>query len=271
MSEPKFSRSEARKIEEQQRLRSDQMFEVVRRQGLEELNRPATSLAWSGLAAGLAIGLSVVAQAALAHGLGGGDAVFGIVAKAGYTLGFIIVILGNLQLFTENTITPVMPICHDPSFKNFAALARIWTIVLIANFIGAVAFAGFVAATPVVPHDIYDLMLMISHHAYDAGFSATLFGGVGAGFLIAALVWILTGINNSELMVIFLLTWLIALGEFAHVIAGTVEMALLVFGGHASIGAVLQNFMLPALIGNIIGGTALFTLITYGQIKDEIS
>lgn len=58
--------------------------------------------------------------------------------------------------------------------------------------------------------------------------------------------------------------------DFAHVIAGAVEMAALVVSGGLGIGSALIDFMLPALIGNVIGGTVLFTLIAYGQIRREL-
>ena len=125
-----------------------------------------------------------------------------------------------------------------------------------------------------VPHVLdestFNHMIDISRHAMDKTWMEMLLKGISAGFLIATLVWLLPAAENSEFVVIVLITYLIALGGFTHVIAGSFEGFLLVLNGHMSAWSMAIDFFLPALIGNIIGGTALFTVLSYGQVAEEI-
>lgn len=270
MNAPKFDETSSGQIEAQRRLRADQIFEVVRRDGEAELNRPIVSLAWSGVAAGLAIGFSLVTEAVVLSRLPVDETWAPLVADWGYTVGFVLVILGRLQLFTENTITPVMPICHAPTMRNLLSLVKLWSIVFAANVVGASLFGLFMMESGSIPDEVKHAILSLSRHGVDGAFGQTVAQGVGAGFLIAALVWLLANARGSELLLVICITYVIALCDFAHVIAGAVEMAALVVGGGLGMGSALIDFMLPALIGNVIGGTILFTLIAYGQIRREL-
>lgn len=249
---------------------SDEMFEVVRLNGVEELGRPTISLAFSGLAAGLAIGFSVVAEAAVLSRISSDAGWATLVGDMGYTVGFIIVVLGRLQLFTENTITPVLPICHAPTRRNFAALARNWSVVLTANIVGVSVFAAFLMWLPSIPEEMRKAVVELGRHSVDGGFFVTMTKGVGAGFLIAALVWVNANTRGASLAVVFVVTYVIALCEFSHVIAGTMEIASLVMVDSITLWQAVFGFFLPALIGNIIGGTVLFAFISYGQVYQEI-
>jgi formate/nitrite transporter FocA (FNT family) len=257
-------------VEVHRRPSAGKIFEVVRRDGEEEMARPATSLAFSGLAAGLAIGFSVVTEAVMTTLLPA-DAVWGpLISNMGYTIGFILVIVGGMQLFTENTIIPVATLCESPTRNNFLRLARIWGLVLGANMVGAVLFATFMMKTSAVPPDVQEAILGLGRHASDDGFLVTMTKGIGAGFLIAALGWLLAARQGGEVVLVFIITYVVALTGFSHVVAGTVEMAALVVAGHTGIGEAIFGFILPALIGNILGGTFLFTFLTYGQIREEL-
>lgn len=95
--------------------------------------------------------------------------------------------------------------------------------------------------------------------------------GIAAGWIIAALVWILPSAENTEFFIIGLLTYLIALGEFTHVIAGSTEAFYLWVQGLATTYDVFLGFLLPTLGGNVFGGTVLFAVLAYAQVHDEIS
>ena len=96
------------------------------------------------------------------------------------------------------------------------------------------------------------------------------FRAVAAGFLMAAMVWLMPGAEGAQFHVITLMTWLIAVGGFTHIVAGSMEAYLLVFSGDWVWWRMIVDFMVPVLIGNMIGGTALFALIAYAQVMDEI-
>ncbi len=93
---------------------------------------------------------------------------------------------------------------------------------------------------------------------------------VGAGFLIAAMVWLLPGAEATQFHVIVLMTWLISVAGFVHVVAGSIEAFMLLLNGQMGVWPMLADFFAPVLIGNVIGGTALFALIAYAQVMQEI-
>lgn len=67
-----------------------------------------------------------------------------------------------------------------------------------------------------------------------------------------------------------LMTYLIAIGGFTHVVAGSMEAFLLVANGQLGIGTMFADFVIPVLLGNIVGGTALFALISHAQVMKEM-
>jgi len=261
--------NEVRDVEELATPRTPVIYEVVRRLGEEEMARPVTSLWWSGVAAGLSISFSLLAQAILQTHLP--DAPWRpLITSFGYCIGFVMAVLSRQQLFTESTITAVLPLANDLTFANLGRTARLWAIVLAANLAGTLFAAVFCAYTPVLTPEVYGGMLSVSQSLLDFSWWDMLFRAIAAGFLMAAMVWLMPGAERSQFQVIVLMTWLIALGGFTHVVAGSMEAYLLVFSGSWAWWQMLVQFMAPVLIGNIIGGTALFALISYAQVMDEI-
>ncbi|MBV8752263.1 MAG: formate/nitrite transporter family protein [Hyphomicrobiales bacterium] len=260
---------EAEDVEERATPRTPVIYEVVRRMGEEEMARPAVSLWWSGVAAGLSISFSLLAQAILQMHLPDTPGRL-LVSSFGYSVGFVMVVLARQQLFTENTITVVLPVMSDLTAKNVLQLCRMWAIVLLANVAGTLAAAVFCTYTPVLTPELRDAMLAVSGHLLDHSWFAMAFRGVAAGFLIAAMVWLLPSSEGVQFHVITLMTYLIAAGGFMHIVAGSVEAFLLVLNGGMSWHAMLTDFFIPVLIGNVVGGTALFALISYAQVMQEI-
>ena len=245
------------------------VYEVIRREGSEELSRPARSLIWSGLAAGIMISFSVLAEAVLHTRLP--DAPWRpLVESFGYSLGFLLVILGRMQLFTENTITTVLPVMSHPSGKMVARLGRLWAIVLAANISGAVLAAAALAFSPVVSPEFLPAIADLSHHATDLPGWISFSRAVPAGVLVAAMVWMLPQAETASFFVILAFTWLIGICDFTHVVAGSVEIAFLVFRGETGLVHAIFGFFLPALAGNIVGGTVIFALMAHGQVQDEL-
>jgi formate/nitrite transporter FocA (FNT family) len=260
---------EQEEIEERSGPRAPVIYEIVRKHGEEEMTRPTVSLWWSGVAAGLSISFSLLAQALLQMHLPH-EPWRPLVSCLGYSVGFLMVVLARQQLFTENTITVVLPVMAEPTRRNVAGLARMWTVVFLANMVGAMFAAGFCTYTPVIGPELRESMLLISRVMMENTWPQMFFKGISAGFLIAALVWLIPSADGAQFHVILLMTYLIALGEFTHIVAGSVEAFMLVAGGEQTPWSVLGGFMLPVLLGNIIGGTALFALISYAQIMKEL-
>ncbi|MDC4602040.1 formate/nitrite transporter family protein [Acinetobacter baumannii] len=256
-------------VEEHEKLSPRLVYEIIRRDGAEELDRPTAALIFSGIAAGLVISFSFVFKAIIASYIPTDVIWTDLITNFGYTIGFLIAILGHMQLFTENTITTVVPLFKPFTLDKLRAVGRLWGIVFLCNIIGTALASLFFLTTDLFTPNIDKALDELAHHV--ASFSATqnLLKGVMSGLLIAALVWMLPSVSN-KFLVIFFMTYLIGLGDFTHVVVGSTEMSYLVWQGEASLGEYMFNFLIPTTIGNIIGGTGVFTLLIYGQVTEEL-
>jgi formate-nitrite transporter family protein len=265
-----LSQEERVEAEELSAPRAPVIYEVVRKEGEEELGRPNGSLFWSGVAAGVAIMASVIAEGAIRQKLPQGTPGRELIADLGYSVGFMIVILGRMQLFTEQTIVTVLPVMAAPSWRALGDTARLWAIVFVANLAGACAAAAINLHLHLVNADLLASMLEVSSGLLRKTPMDVLLQGIPAGFLIASIAWIRAGITSGVFFVVLTLTYAIALGDFNHVVAGSAEAFLLVFGGETSLWHALGGIIAPALVGNVIGGTGLFALLAYAQVKEEL-
>ena len=265
-----LSRAEEKHVKDSARPRAAVVYEIVRAEGEAELIRPFSALWWSGVAAGISIGLSFLTEAALAAHLP--DSPWReIIAKLGYAVGFLVVILGRQQLFTENVLTAVLPVISRRRLDWLVSMGRLWVIVLAANVVGCFVFALALSALPIVgpdvQHELSQIVVRLMQNTPLEMFAK----GIGAGWIIAALVWILASSEGMQFFVIGLLTYLIALFGFTHIVAGTAEALYGVLTGSTSLWQAFAVFFLPTLAGNIFGGTVLFSVLSYAQVREEIS
>ena len=263
-----ITESEVETVEERSRLPAPLIYEIVRRMGEEEMARPVASLWWSGVAAGLSISFSLLAQAILQAHLPAASW-RPLVTSLGYPVGFLIVVLARQQLFTENTITAVLPVAAEFTAVNLRKLARLWAIVFAANLTGTAAAAVFCSLPPVLTPELRDVMIDISRQILEPSWIESFFRAISAGFLIAAMVWLIPSAEAAAFHVITLMTYLIGVGGFQHIVAGSVEAFLLVANGQLGLGHLIVDFLIPVFLGNIVGGTALFTLISCAQVMNE--
>ena len=256
-------------VEERAQPRVPVIYEVVRRQGEEELSRPLVSLWWSGVAAGLSISFTLVAQALLHLAAPPGD-FRPIIEALGYPVGFLIVILSRQQLFTENTITVVLPVMQNFTLPNIWRLLRLWFVVFCSNMAGAFVAASFYCFAPVLTPQALDTMIELSQASIGGSPEQMFYKAIPSGFLIAAMVWAIPSADTAKFHIIALLTYVIAIAGFAHIVAGSVEGFMLLLVGKVALGALIEGFTLPVLMGNIVGGTVLFALISHAQVMNEI-
>ena len=264
-----LSESESEQVEERETTASRVVHEVIRRQGIEEMNRPAVSLMWSGFAGGVGIFASIMGHALLEHHLP--DTPWRpAVSALGYSLGFLIVIMGRLQLFTESTLSAVIPVATRPSPRLFFELGRLWSIVFLFNILGTLVTAVMVHYDWIGSAEVSAAILETSRVIADHSGWSALRAGIPAGFLMAAIAWSLPTARRQEFWIILFFTYFISLGGFAHVIAGSGEAWILWLAGDKSLEWVVGSFLLPALAGNILGGSALFALLAHAQVHHEI-
>ena len=245
------------------------IHEVLRAEGEEELRLRNVAVLWSGLAAGLSMGFSFLAQALIRSALP--DAPWAeLVASLGYTVGFVITILGRQQLFTESTLTAMLPLLVRRDVRTLLSVVRFWNVVLAANLVGTTLFAWLVHHPSLFPDAVHAAMAHYAHSATHGDFGATLVRAILSGWIIALMAWLLPSARSSRFFVIVFLTYLVGLGGFTHIVAGSVEAAYSVLSGDATFAQYCFDFIAPTLIGNTIGGVALVALLNHAPLAPDL-
>jgi formate/nitrite transporter FocA (FNT family) len=264
---PRLTAEEQEDVERRSSPRTEVVYEAICEEGENELGRSSPTLAWDGLAAGLSMGFSLLAEGLLRSHLP--DAAWRpLVSKLGYSVGFLVIVLGRQQLFTENTLTVILPFLQRPYASTLRNVLRLWAVVFLTNTAGALLFAFVVGRTELFEPQTRAAFSDIAHDALQGWWALTLLKGVFAGWLIALMVWMLPAAESARFFVVVVMTYLVALGGFSHIIAGSVEVFYALLTGGAGLGDYL-GWMLPTLAGNIIGGTTLVAALGHAQVAGE--
>lgn len=252
-----------------ERPSAQDIYEQVANNARQELGRSSISLAISGLAGGVFMGLSALGTAiALAMLTTPGQPPTGsvqMIAKMFYPLGFIVVILGRSQLFTENTLYPVALVLAEK--KHFWQTARLWATVLPANVLGALTFAALASLTGALRPDVVQSLAQLGVEATHNPAATIFWSGVMGGWIIATVAWLVSGSHSitGSVMIIWLLAFVVGLGNFAHCIAASGEVFAAILTGRVPWMA-FPAWFFPAVAGNICGGVGMVTLLEYGQV-----
>jgi formate/nitrite transporter FocA (FNT family) len=263
-----LSSNERDDVENKRPPRAAVLHEVIRVQGEEELSRGAAALGWSALAGGLSMGLSMLVRALLHAHLESGPARY-LVENFGYCVGFLVVILARQQLFTENTMTAVLPLMSGLSLSKLAAMLRLWGIVMIGNLVGVGIFAYACLRSNVLQPSIQAALAGIGQEVMEHPPQQMFTCGVAAGWLIATMVWLIPAAEQAKIWIIIMVTYIIGIAGFTHIVVGSAEVLYLVFSGAISLSDYLIRFALPTLAGNVVGGSLIFALISHAQIRSD--
>ncbi|KPC33757.1 Transporter [Pseudomonas syringae pv. cilantro] len=265
---PGLSAEEEREIDENQPPRAAVLHETIRMQGDHELERSVAALWWSALAAGLTMGLSLMAMGLLNSRLEGITGSH-VISSLGYSAGFLAVILARQQLFTENTITAVLPVMSKLNLANVGRLLRLWGVVLTGNLVGTLLVAYVMLNLPIFDSSTDKAFLEIGRKVMENDVGQMFSKGIISGWMIATMVWMIASMENAKIAIIVLITYLMALGDFTHIVVGSAEVSYLVFAGELGWKDFWFVFAGPTLAGNIIGGSFIFALISHAQIRSE--
>ncbi|MCX7512220.1 formate/nitrite transporter family protein [Frateuria hangzhouensis] len=263
-----LSREERGDVEHKRPPRVAVLHETIRLEGEEELSRGILALSLSALAAGLSMGFSMLARGLLHRHLEGIPGAF-LIESLGYPFGFLVVILARQQLFTENTLTAVLPLMTHPNLRKLGSLLRLWSVVFAGNLVGTALFAYGILHMRLFDEPTRLALLGIGHEVMANTPLQMFTKGIAAGWLIATMVWLMPAAEHAKITVIVLTTYLIALGGFTHIIVGSVETLYLVFAGSLPFSVFVMHFGLPTLAGNIVGGSCIFALISHAQVRGD--
>jgi formate/nitrite transporter FocA (FNT family) len=260
VEEPEAATSQQKDLS---RPSAQEIYQQVAKNAKEELKRSTASLAISGLTGGIFMGLSALGVGLALTRMGGSGHAF-IISRMFYPLGFIVVILGRSQLFTENTLYPVALVLTEP--RQIWNTLRLWATVLPSNMLGALTFASLAGLTHSMPADVVQAIAGLGLAAVHEPTSTIFWSGVVAGWIIATAAWLVSGSHSitGSVMVIWALTFVVGLGNFAHCIATSGEILTAVLT-HQLPWAAYPRWFGPAVAGNICGGVVMVTLLEYGQ------
>lgn len=244
---------------------TDEIFERITATADEEFQRPTRLLFLSGVAAGLSIALSFVARAALTGATPMDSS--GLIGNLLYPLGFLLIVGGRYQLFTENTLTPVTLVLTR--IASVPLLLRVWVVVLAANVLGAGIMAFVLANTGVLNEATAEAARAFGHHALEVPTADLFWKGVFAGWIVASMVWLTHAARDAtaRILIVFLLMYLIPSADLFHCIIGACEVLFLWFQGEATLWACV-SFFGAVVAGNTVGGVLLVGILNFAQTRD---
>lgn len=248
------------------RLNSHQIFQRILVDADEEIARGWRELIFSSIAAGFAITLTFLLYVQM-YAQYGGDS---ILRAALYPIGFVFIVLGNYQLFTENTLPPVALTIERIS--SVPALLVMWVLVLAGNVIGVTIGVASLAYGNFFSPSAIDTAIKIGQEGIEHQLLQTFLKGTFAGLVVAGVVWLDFSFRNetARLLLIYFAFLTIPLGGMFHIVVSTAEVMFLVFIGRIVLINGIFQFLLPVFFGNIFGGVVLVTVVNYYQTSDYI-
>jgi len=251
--------------EDTARLTADEIFDAACQNGLDELKRSSSELGFSGFISGLTISLTPLAVSIVRSAIGNG-APQDLISKLLYPLGFVTVIIGRSQLFTENTLYPVVVVLRDR--KQLWNTLRLWAVVLGTNLLGTLTFAFLFGHTSALKSDVVTVLVELGQQAANQTATHLFWSGIVGGWLMASVAWLVTASHwtTGQVAVVWVLALVLGLGSFTHCVVGSSEVLVAVVRGALGLGTYV-HWLLMAVIGNVIGGVVLVTVLNYGQIR----
>jgi len=246
------------------RFETDEVFQRIIVAADEEIDTGTRELFFSALAGGFAITLTFLIYSSMTA-----KSDSPVIAAMLYPIGFIYIILGGYQLYTENTLPPVALVLER--LASFPTLIRTWVVVAIGNFAGGAFGALILAHTGVFSPEVAATALEISRKGVETGFWDLFFKAGFAGLIVAGVVWLDFAARDtiSRFFLVYIAFLVIPLADLFHVVVSFTELMYLFYLGEAALLPGLVSFVLPVFLGNTIGGVVLVTVVNYFQTTER--
>jgi formate/nitrite transporter FocA (FNT family) len=246
-----------------------EILEAEITQGLRELQRKSSGLALSGLSAGLDIGFSLLMMAVMLTAVGDQlpSGIVRMLVANMYAVGFIFVVLGRSELFTEHTSLAIFPLLSGQA--SLGSVSRLWGVVYVANIIGASTFALItVVVGPrlgVIRHGVFaEIAETLTEHSWWIIFMSALL----AGWMMGLLSWLLNAARDtiSQVVIVWIIASAIGFTQLHHSIVGTAEVLAGVFASNRVTAGDFGHFLLWTTLGNAVGGVIFVAILKYSHV-----
>jgi formate/nitrite transporter FocA (FNT family) len=246
------------------RFGTEEVFQRIVAAADHEMDTRNRELFFSGLAAGFSITLTFLLYASTAAKTDSS-----LVAALLYPLGFVYIVLGGYQLYTENTLPPVTLVLER--LASIPALLRVWAVVVAGNFVGGALGAVLLAETGVFEPAAAEAATEIALEGIETPPADLFFKAAFAGFVVAGVVWLDFSARDtvSRVLLVYLAFLAIPVADLFHVVVSFTEVVYLFLGGHAALAPGVFGFVLPVLVGNTVGGVLLVTVVNYFQTTER--
>jgi formate/nitrite transporter FocA (FNT family) len=249
------------------RRHPDDVLMAVIEEGIEQLSRPTVSLGLSAVAAGLILGFTAMAVAVVsvaAQTFADWPMLERLAVALVYPLGFVVCLMSGAELFTEHTATAVYPVLDRKA--RVSSLLRLWVTIIVGNLLGALVSASLmIGADSVI--GAREGYIEIGRHLVAFPGMALLLSAILAGWLMALWLIMATPPTVSQIVSIYIVTFLIGLGDLHHSIAGAVEIFAAVLASDEFGVSQVARFLSLALLGNLIGGSLFVAALNYAHIR----
>jgi formate/nitrite transporter FocA (FNT family) len=236
--------------------------------GLEEFRRPSLGLVLSSLSGGLDVSFSLLLMAAMRMVVGHefSHAATRLLVANMYGIGFIFVVVGRSELFTEHTSRAMFPVMSG--YIGWGSLARLWSLVYLGNMVGVVAFSALLAFAGPQLKVIDDAgFIAMAAPMVDRTWLITIIGAALAGWLMGLLAWLVSACRDtiSQIAIVWLIATAIGLAGLPHAIVGAGEVLTGVFAGKGASWSQFFPFVLWTTVGNSIGGIVFVAGLKYSH------
>lgn len=248
----------------------NEIFDEQIETGLREHKRSNQDLFFSSITAGLEVGFSVFLMATI-YSLFNGvvhPSLLHVLLAISYPLGFIFVVIGKSELFTEHTTLAAIPVLNKNA--TIKSLLILWGVVYVGNLLGGYIFGYILSVLPERLNSIdngafYGLAKKLVHHPW----YIIVGSGILAGWLMGLLSWLVTSSQDtlSRIVIITLVTSVIGIGGLHHSIVGSIEVFT---ASLTSIEITWKDYLHVqtwATLGNIIGGVVFVAFLKFSQVN----